>query len=79
MRGSIFADGRLIVREGDGDRALSTSNALPRDAHGYVLCAEETFDPPTTPLDADGQGIPYAVYGLARIWPRSRSIWSSAP
>ena len=26
---------------------------------------EGTFDPPTTPLDADGQGIPYATYGFA--------------
>ncbi len=25
--------------------------------------AEETYDPPTTPLDAEGQGVPYAVYG----------------
>ena len=25
--------------------------------------AEETYDPPTTPLDAKGQGKPYAVYG----------------
>ena len=24
-----------------------------------------SFDPPTTPLDADGQGIPYACYGFA--------------
>ena len=24
-----------------------------------------TFDPPTTPLDAKGQGIPYATYGFA--------------
>jgi aldehyde oxidoreductase len=37
---------------------------LPRDALGFVLSAEETFDPPTTPLDADGQGDPYAVYGF---------------
>ena len=36
---------------------------MDTDRHGYVLCAEETFDPPTTPLDADGQGNPYAVYG----------------
>jgi CO/xanthine dehydrogenase Mo-binding subunit/aerobic-type carbon monoxide dehydrogenase small subunit (CoxS/CutS family) len=36
---------------------------LPADARGYVLSAEETYDPPTTPLDADGQGKPYAVYG----------------
>jgi aldehyde oxidoreductase len=25
--------------------------------------AEETFDPPTSPLDAKGQGAPYAAYG----------------
>ena len=37
---------------------------LPRDALGYVLCAEESFDPPTSPLDKDGQGVPYAVYGF---------------
>jgi len=37
--------------------------ALTADAHGYALTAEETFDPPTSPLDADGQGSPYAVYG----------------
>ena len=24
-----------------------------------------TWDPPTTPLDANGQGIPYATYGFA--------------
>jgi len=34
------------------------------DSRGYVLAAEATFDPPTTPLDADGQGEPYAVYGF---------------
>lgn len=36
---------------------------LPADGFGYVFAAEETYDPPTTPLDADGQGVPYAVYG----------------
>ena len=28
-----------------------------------VFRAEETYDPPTLPLDAKGQGKPYAVYG----------------
>ena len=41
----------------------STLAALPLDAQGYVFTGEATWDPPTTPLDADGQGIPYAVYG----------------
>ena len=27
--------------------------------------ASARFDPPTTPLDADGQGVPYATYGFA--------------
>lgn len=36
---------------------------LPVDAHGYVLRAEETYDPPTTALDEKGQGTPYALYG----------------
>ena len=37
---------------------------FPLDAHGYVLTAQESFDPPTTPLDGNGQGIPYALYGF---------------
>lgn len=34
------------------------------NAHGYALMAEETYDPPTTALDENGQGTPYAVYGF---------------
>jgi aldehyde oxidoreductase len=37
---------------------------LPLDERGYVLSAEITYDPPTKPLDPNGQGIPYAVYGF---------------
>jgi aldehyde oxidoreductase len=29
------------------------------------LSAEGSFDPPTTPLDADGQGVPYSTYAFA--------------
>ena len=29
-----------------------------------MLTAEQTFDPPTSSLDANGQGVPYAVYGF---------------
>ena len=54
--------GRLRVTEGSLLREVDL-HGLPRDAHGYVLCAEESFDPPTSPLDAKGQGMPYAVYG----------------
>jgi aldehyde oxidoreductase len=37
--------------------------SLPANNHGYVLMAEETYDPPTKPLDGKGQGEPYAQYG----------------
>ena len=30
-----------------------------------MLEGRGSFDPPTTPLDADGQGVPYATYGFA--------------
>ncbi len=28
------------------------------------MTAEATFDPPTSTLDENGQGVPYAVYGF---------------
>ena len=52
----------LSVRDGARLRRIDLA-ALPRDARGYALSAEETYDPPTAPLDADGQGTPYALYG----------------
>jgi len=39
--------------------------ALTVDAEGFVLRAEETYDPPTLPLDENGQGSPYAQFGYA--------------
>jgi CO/xanthine dehydrogenase Mo-binding subunit len=36
---------------------------LPVDDHGYVVSSEESYDPPTSALDENGQGTPYAVYG----------------
>jgi CO/xanthine dehydrogenase Mo-binding subunit/aerobic-type carbon monoxide dehydrogenase small subunit (CoxS/CutS family) len=38
---------------------------LPVDNHGDVLTGYGRFDPPTTMLDANGQGVPYACYGFA--------------
>ncbi|ALA17243.1 MULTISPECIES: molybdopterin cofactor-binding domain-containing protein [unclassified Chelatococcus] len=58
-----FADDAVTVRDGGHERAIALAD-LPADEHGYLLTGEATFDPPTSPLDADGQGIPYAVYGF---------------
>ncbi|MBX3567338.1 MAG: molybdopterin-dependent oxidoreductase [Rhizobiaceae bacterium] len=53
---------QLIVREGEAVRRLDLAE-LPADADGLVFRAQETYDPPTSPLDAKGQGTPYAQYG----------------
>ena len=52
----------LCIKDGRNLHKLDLSH-LPTNQFGYVLMAEETYDPPTTPLDKNGQGNPYAVYG----------------
>jgi CO/xanthine dehydrogenase Mo-binding subunit len=58
-----FLDDMIAVEE-NGNRVELHLRDLPLDERGYVLSAEATFDPPTKPLDKDGQGLPYAVYGF---------------
>jgi aldehyde oxidoreductase len=58
-----FGD-RAITLEERGERRRIALGDLPLDARGYVASAEATFDPPTTPLNSDGQGNPYALYGF---------------
>ncbi|MGI9354571.1 MAG: molybdopterin-dependent oxidoreductase [Rhizobiaceae bacterium] len=52
----------LTVSIDDVTRKIALTD-LPANEFGYVLSSEETFDPPTAPLDENGQGTPYAVYG----------------
>jgi len=58
-----FEDGAVVVRE-DGKSCAIALDGLPLDEHGYVITSEATFDPPTSPLDENGQGTPYAVFGF---------------
>ncbi|MDE0704606.1 MAG: molybdopterin-dependent oxidoreductase [Rhodospirillaceae bacterium] len=58
-----IGDGRIVLRDGDAERTLDL-RAMAPDAEGDVLAADGTFDPPTKPLDANGQGVPYATYGF---------------
>jgi CO/xanthine dehydrogenase Mo-binding subunit/aerobic-type carbon monoxide dehydrogenase small subunit (CoxS/CutS family) len=56
--------GTLIATDTDGEHRVDLAE-LPRAPRGDVLSAEGTFNPPTVPLDQDGQGVPYATYGFA--------------
>jgi aldehyde oxidoreductase len=59
----LFEDGRVCVIDGEHTRMIDLESCSP-DEHGYAVTGEATFDPPTSPLDSDGQGDPYAVYGF---------------
>ncbi|MEL7802509.1 molybdopterin-dependent oxidoreductase [Sulfitobacter pontiacus] len=57
-------DGLLTVADGGRTQRLDLTR-LPVDAQGYVLQAQESYDPPVKPLDENGQGVPYAQFGYA--------------
>jgi len=56
-------DSGVTVRDGGKSHVFALGD-LPLDEHGYVITSEATFDPPTSPLDENGQGVPYAVFGF---------------
>jgi CO/xanthine dehydrogenase Mo-binding subunit/aerobic-type carbon monoxide dehydrogenase small subunit (CoxS/CutS family) len=62
--GLAFGDGEITITDGNQTHRIDLRQ-LPTDTEGYTLRAEETYDPPTSPLDENGQGIPYAQFGYA--------------
>lgn len=56
--------GKITVSD-KGSHHVIALGALTADDEGYILRAQETYDPPTKPLDANGQGHPYAQFGYA--------------
>ena len=62
--GHIELDGsRLVVHDRD-DLMTVDIDAMDADEDGMVAIASATYDPPTTALDEDGQGEPYAQFGF---------------
>jgi CO/xanthine dehydrogenase Mo-binding subunit/aerobic-type carbon monoxide dehydrogenase small subunit (CoxS/CutS family) len=61
----LHLDGAGLIVTENGIASRIDLAALPANADGIVLEGVGSFDPPTIPLDADGQGIPYATYGFA--------------
>ncbi|WP_162652082.1 molybdopterin cofactor-binding domain-containing protein [Lentilitoribacter sp. Alg239-R112] len=59
-----FGKGMIEAKDQETVHILDLSR-LDADDAGYVLRAEETYDPPTLPLDENGQGSPYAQFGYA--------------
>ena len=57
-----FEPGALRLSGAGGERRVELAK-FPVNAAGFVVECAETYDPPTTTLDENGQGEPYAVYG----------------
>ena len=57
-----FETDSVVIADAAGERRIELAS-LPVNAAGFVVEVVETFDPPTTPLDENGQGDPYAVFG----------------
>ncbi len=55
---------RVYLKDGTGERTLDLSR-MAETAKGCVLLGIGSYDPKTTALDADGQGIPYETYAFA--------------
>ncbi|MFZ4479579.1 MAG: molybdopterin-dependent oxidoreductase [Rhodoferax sp.] len=49
----------------DGVERQLDLSSLPASQRGDVVSGRGYFSPPTVPLDANGQGVPYASYGFA--------------
>ena len=65
-KAALELDGsKLRVAEGSAESVIDLESLPEQECGGCVLSGEGTFDPPTSPLDAKGQGLPYATYGFA--------------
>jgi CO/xanthine dehydrogenase Mo-binding subunit/aerobic-type carbon monoxide dehydrogenase small subunit (CoxS/CutS family) len=63
--GAIAIEGGELVGVAGATRRRLALSAMGADERGDVALGSGYFDPPTVPLDADGQGVPYATYGFA--------------
>ena len=61
----IRVGGAVVAVDEDGRTRRLDLSELEAAADGTVLMSEGRFDPPTTPMDEDGQGVPYATYAFA--------------
>jgi aldehyde oxidoreductase len=62
---SLALDSGVLVGRSAGVERHIDLSSLPVDARGHVAVGCGSFNPPTVPLDSDGQGVPYATYAFA--------------
>lgn len=60
----LAIDAATLTVSSGHDHFRLALDELPTDTEGYVAVGVGTYDPPTTALDENGQGDPYAVFGF---------------
>lgn len=59
-----ISSGRILASDAAKTHLIDLTTLEPND-DGFIFSATETYDPPTKPLDKNGQGEPYAQFGYA--------------
>ncbi len=59
----IKIENQDLLISNNNKKQIIQLNKIVAKSDGYIFSAEETYDPPTSVLDKNGQGKPYAVYG----------------
>jgi CO/xanthine dehydrogenase Mo-binding subunit/aerobic-type carbon monoxide dehydrogenase small subunit (CoxS/CutS family) len=65
VRAQLELEGSQLRAQAGSQNWSVDLGGLAADHRGNVAIGEGFFDPPTTPLDRNGQGVPYATYGFA--------------
>jgi CO/xanthine dehydrogenase Mo-binding subunit/aerobic-type carbon monoxide dehydrogenase small subunit (CoxS/CutS family) len=60
----LALDGPRLIAHDRGEMKTVNLGLLAADQEDLVAVSTGTYDPPTTPLDEDGQGAPYAQFGF---------------
>jgi CO/xanthine dehydrogenase Mo-binding subunit len=65
QRAKLRVEGKVLIGIENGvEKRIDLSDMLAA-ANGDIAVGRGYFNPPTVPLDANGQGVPYATYGFA--------------
>jgi aldehyde oxidoreductase len=61
----LRVEGTVLIGLANGVEKTLDLAKIPAAANADIAVGRGYFNPPTVPLDANGQGVPYATYGFA--------------
>ncbi|MDB5773398.1 MAG: aldehyde oxidase [Burkholderia sp.] len=65
QRAKLRVEGKVLIGVENGVKKCIDLSDMLAAANGDIAVGRGYFNPPTVPLDANGQGVPYATYGFA--------------